>query len=123
MISFDNTENAFKGKSNGALRRSFWLFKLIGNPILVRMGGSLGPLGLKMGFKRLIKSTIFKQFVGGETIQECNETISQLAKYKIGTILDYSVEGKEREADFDACLNETLETITKAKKDPNIPFC
>jgi proline dehydrogenase len=123
MISFDNTENAFKSKTNPELRRSYWLFKLIGNPYLVKLGAGLGPLALKIGFKRLIRSTIFKQFVGGETIHDCSAAIMQLAKYHIGTILDYSVEGKESEKDFDHCLEETLQTIFKARDDRNIPFC
>ncbi len=123
MISFDNTENAFKAKSNSELNRSYWLFKLIGNPTLVKLGANFGPLALNFGFKGLIKSTIFKQFVGGETIHDCTVTIAELGKYNIGTILDYSVEGKESEADFEHCLNETLETIHKAKNDANIPFC
>jgi proline dehydrogenase len=37
--------------------------------------------------------------------------------------LDYSVEGKESEIDFDACSTETIATIAKAKNDKNIPFC
>jgi proline dehydrogenase len=78
---------------------------------------------LVLGFKGLIKSTIFKQFVGGETISECDKTIAELGKYNIGTILDYSVEGKESENDFDACCKETIETIHKAKDDKFIPFC
>ncbi len=123
MVSFDNTENAFKAKSNGDLNRSYWLFKLISNPLLVKAGAGLGPLALHLGFKPLLKSTIFKQFVGGENIQDCSNTIKQLANYKIGTILDYSVEGKESEADFENCFKETLETIHKAKNDPHIPFC
>ncbi|MES2680584.1 MAG: proline dehydrogenase family protein [Bacteroidota bacterium] len=123
MISFDNTENAFKGKTNAELSRSYWLFKLISNPALVKLGANFGPLALNFGFKGLIRNTIFKQFVGGETIHDCTAAIEGLAKYNIGTILDYSVEGKESEADFDHCLRETLETIGKAKKDKNIPFC
>jgi proline dehydrogenase len=123
MISFENTENAFKAKTNSELRRSYWLFKLIGNPLLVKLGAGFGPLGLRLGFKGLIKNTIFKQFVGGENINDCSETTTQLGKYHIGTILDYSVEGKESEQDFDNCLNETLDTIHKAKDDKNIPFC
>ncbi|MDO8998359.1 MAG: proline dehydrogenase family protein [Bacteroidota bacterium] len=123
MVSFDNTENAFKAKTNAELNRSYWLFKLISNPLLVKLGANFGPLALNIGFKGLIKNTIFKQFVGGETIHDCSLTISQLGKYNIGTILDYSVEGKESEVDFDNCLNETLETIKKAKNDPHIPFC
>ncbi|MDP3557656.1 MAG: proline dehydrogenase family protein [Bacteroidota bacterium] len=123
MVSFDNTENAFKAKTNAELNRSYWLFKLISNPLLVKLGANFGPLALNIGFKGLIKNTIFKQFVGGQTIHDCSLTISQLGKYNIGTILDYSVEGKESEVDFDNCLNETLETIKKAKNDPHIPFC
>lgn len=123
MISFENTENAFKAKSNSELNQSYWLFKLISNPSLVNIGAKLGPLALNIGFKTLIKNTIFKQFVGGETIHDCSVTINQLGKYNIGTILDYSVEGKESETDFDNCLKETLETIHKAKNDANIPFC
>ncbi len=122
MLSFDNTENAFKAKSDSDLDRSYWLFKMVGNPTLVKIGAYAAPIGLSIGFKTVIKNTIFKQFVGGETIHECNETIQDLGKYHIGTILDYSVEGKESENDFDACCNETIETIHKAKKDDHIPF-
>jgi len=123
MISFDNTENAFKAKSNKDLNRSYWLFKMVGNPALVKFGAKTAPIALNIGFKGIIKNTIFKQFVGGENINDCNQTIAELGKYNIGTILDYSVEGKESEADFDACCKETIETIHKAKNDKNIPFC
>lgn len=123
MVSFDNTENAFKAKSNSDLNRSYWLFKMVGNPTLVKFGAKTAPIGLALGFKGLIKNTIFKQFVGGETIYDCDKTIAELGKYNIGTILDYSVEGKESEMDFDACCEETTETIFKAKTDKHIPFC
>jgi proline dehydrogenase len=123
MVSFENTENAFRARTDSALNRSYWLFRLIGNPVLVNMGATLGPLALKLGMKPLIRSTIFRQFVGGETIHDCREVIRELGAYNIGTILDYSVEGKETEADFDHCVDETLETIALAKGDKNIPFC
>lgn len=123
MVSFDNTENAFKAKSNHDLNRSYWLFKMVGNPALVKISAKMAPIGLAMGFKGLIKATIFKQFVGGETINECDKTIEELGKYNIGTILDYSVEGKESETDFDACCKETIETIHKARNNQFVPFC
>lgn len=123
MVSFDNTENAFKAKSDADLNRSYWLFKLVGNPALVKFGAKTAPIALNIGFKGLIKNTIFKQFVGGENINDCDKTITELGRFNIGTILDYSVEGKESEADFDACCKETIETIHKAKNDKNIPFC
>ncbi len=125
MISFSDTEKAFISKTDADLIRSYRLFKIIGNPTIVKLGNIFTPLALslRLPIKGLIKKTIYKQFVGGETIDECDLTIKELAKYNIGTILDYSVEGKETEYDFDACRNETIATIRRAKNDAFIPFC
>lgn len=89
------------------------------------MGRTLTNIALAIRFpvSWIIKPTIFKQFVGGENIEECSRTIAQLGKYHVGTILDYSVEGKESEPDFDAGAKEIIATIARAKTDPNIPFC
>jgi proline dehydrogenase len=125
MLSFNNTEVAFSGKSNNDLNRSYWLFKMVSNSTFVNLGKSLTTFAIKtyLPIKGLIKATIFKQFCGGETIEECDKAIKELAKFRIGTILDYSVEGKESEKDFDACKTETIHTIEKAKTNFNIPFC
>src|SRR5882724_262089 len=125
MLSFNNTEVAFSGKSNNDLNRSYWLFKLVSNSSFVNIGKSLTTFAIKMRLpiKGMIKATIFKQFCGGENILECDRAIKELGKFHIGTILDYSVEGKETEKDFDACTAETIATIEKSKGDKNIPFC
>lgn len=125
MISFDDTEKAFISKNDADLTRSYRLFRIIGNPFVVKMGAIFTPIALqlRLPIKNIIKNTIYKQFVGGENIAECDKTIQELGKYNIGTILDYSVEGKETEYDFDACRNETIETIKRAKHDDKIPFC
>lgn len=125
MLSFDNTEIAFSGKTNKDLERSYWLFKLVSNSTFVSIGKSLTTFAIKtrLPIKSLIKATIFKQFCGGETIEECDHTIKELERFKIGTILDYSVEGKETEEDFDACASETIATITRARNSKSIPFC
>lgn len=124
-LSFENTAIAFKGKDDVALRRSYWLFKLIGNPSMVRIGGTLTNVALGIGFPIgwLIKNNIFAQFCGGETVEECKAASARLAEYGIGTILDYSVEGKEKESDFDATADEIIRTIDAAKGNPHIPFC
>jgi proline dehydrogenase len=124
-LSFENTAIAFKGKDDAALRRSYWLFKLIGNPSMVRIGGTLTNFALGIGFPIgwLIKNNIFAQFCGGETVEECKAASARLAEYGIGTILDYSVEGKEKESDFDATADEIIRTIDAAKGNPHIPFC
>lgn len=125
MISFDNTAVAFSGKTDKDLKRSYWLFRLIGNPSLVKIGSALTTFAIKthLPIRGIIKATIFRQFVGGETIEECNRTVEALGKYRVGTILDYSVEGKESETDFDACCKETIATIDRAKNEAHIPFC
>src|ERR1051326_3446282 len=125
MVSFDNTQVAFSGKSDKDLQRSYWLFKMIGSPLFVSIGKSLTTFALKLHLpiKGIIKATIFKQFVGGENISECAKTVEALGKYKVGTILDYSVEGKETEEDFDKGMEEIIATIERAKNDPDIPFC
>ncbi len=124
MLSFNNTQVAFSGKKQSDLNRSYWLFKMVSNSSFVNVGKSLTTFALKtnLPIRGMIKATIFKQFCGGETIEECDKTIEDLGKYSIGTILDYSVEGKETERDFDACTTETIATITKAKNNKTIPF-
>lgn len=124
MLSFDNTEIAFSSKSDRDLKRSYWLFKIIGSPVLVNIGSKLTPIAisLHLPIRGLIRATIFKQFVGGEDIKDCTDTINYLNKYGIGTILDYSVEGKTTESDFDNTMRETIATIERAKGDKSIPF-
>lgn len=124
-LSFDNTEIAFSSKTKSDLRRSYWLFKIIGYNWLVKMGPSLvnTAFALHLPIKGLIKATVFKQFCGGENMDDCNTTMQQLYNYGIGSILDYSVEGKEAEVEFEHTTEEIIQTIYKAKGNPQIPFC
>lgn len=125
IVSFENTEVAFAGKTNAELNRAFYMFKLIGSPALVKVGDVMVNAALKMGIPIgwAIKGNIFKHFCGGETIAECARATKILDQGKIGTILDYSVEGKESEEDFDATKEETLRTIRTAQNNEHIPFC
>lgn len=124
MISFDNTEIAFKSKSDKDLKKAYWLFKIVGNPSMVKMGKTMTNFSLKakLPIKGIIKNTIFHQFCGGETIPDCANTIKQLGDFGIGTILDYSIEGKTSEEDFDATVKEIVATIQEAKNSKHIPF-
>jgi proline dehydrogenase len=124
LVSFDDTQTAFAAKSDRDLRRAYWLFRLISYNWLVRLSPPFvnATLALHLPVKGIIRSTIFRHFCGGETIEDCERTIRMLGEYHIGTILDYSVEGKEREQDFDHGLEQTLATIRRAKGDPHIPF-
>ena len=123
-VSFENTEIAFKAKSTSDLQKSYWLFKLVGNNVLVKLGPTLLNVAffLRLPIKSIIKNTIFEQFCGGESIMDCEERIQSLAKYNVQTILDYSVEGESSKENFDLTANEIIKTIERAKGDENIPF-
>ncbi|MCX6275640.1 MAG: proline dehydrogenase family protein [Bacteroidetes bacterium] len=123
-ISFDNTAIAFASKSNNDLNRAYLLFKVISYNWLVKIAPVFvdTALALRLPVKGLIRATAFKHFCGGENIADCQHTIEALGKYNIGTILDYSVEGKETEDDFEHSLQETLSCIARAKGQKNIPF-
>src|SRR5437762_9619286 len=125
MVSFDNTEVAFASKSDEDLTRAYWLFKIISYNWLVKISPPFvkSAIALHLPIKGIVKATAFRQFCGGETIEECKKTIEELGQYHIGTILDYSVEGKETEEDFELGLKQTLSTIENAKGNKNIPFC
>jgi proline dehydrogenase len=122
--SFDNTEIAFSGKTNAELKRAYWLFKLIGNPALVVAGRIFTnvALTLRIPIGWALRGNIFKQFCGGETIVQCGRAVDSLGKFGIGTILDYSVEGKESEADFENTKAEIILTVQEAARQGSIPF-
>jgi len=123
-LSFENTEIAFRHSSNTGLKRAWWLFKFININFFVKVGPPVTNFALKihLPIKGIIRATIFKQFCGGETIAECDATIKNLAKGGVGTILDYSVEGEDKEHIFDQTRQEIIRTIERAKGDPAIPL-
>jgi proline dehydrogenase len=124
-VSFDNLKIAFASKSNSDLEKAYWLFKAMGSNFLVNNGPVLlnTALRLKLPVIPLIRPTLFRHFCGGETIEDCHKTITGLYSSGIGSVLDYSVEGEENEANFEITANELLATINRAKGDPAIPFC
>lgn len=125
LLDFDNTEIAFRNKSDGDLEWARWLFKMIGSNTLIKIGTPLTNLALRIGLpiQGLIKKTIYKQFCGGETILECAAAVEDLGKGNVTTILDYSVEGEDSEESFDACCQEVLSTVSYAKVNPLLSFC
>ena len=123
-ISFDNTENAFAYKSDKDLKGARLLFRTMGYPWFVQLGTRLTPFIMKTGLPvhGLIRKTIFRQFVGGETLEQTAEVGDILGKYGVDVILDYGVEGKEGEASFDHATDEFIRVIQYAATKGNIPF-
>jgi proline dehydrogenase len=124
-INIDNTEYAFAYKSDKELKQAHFLFSLMGRSWLVKTGTKLTPLVVRWNFpfvKPIIRSTIFKQFVGGETLEQNVVVADKLEKYGVQVILDYGVEGKEGEENFDHACDEFIRVINYAGTQPNIPF-
>ncbi len=123
-ISFDNTEFAFEYKSEKQLRKSRFLFSLMSKPWLVKLGTRLAPWSIRAGLpvKGLIRRTIFDQFVGGETLEETAVVAKRLGEFNVQVILDYGVEGKEGEDNFDHACEEFIRVINYAATQPNIPY-
>ncbi|MFM2224643.1 MAG: hypothetical protein RJA07_845 [Bacteroidota bacterium] len=123
MLSFDNTEIAFKIKDNLALQKSNWLFSIVNNPSLVKISTSLAQLSLDMHLpvKWIIKKTIFEQFCGGESLAESTPVVDQLQKLNVLSILDYAIEAKSGEQEFDHTLMELMNVVIYASQ-ANVPF-
>ncbi|WP_313807470.1 proline dehydrogenase family protein [Flavobacterium sp.] len=121
---FNNTEVAFALKNNRELNRAHFLFKMIGNPSLVKIGTSLTnfALNLHLPVEGIIRSTVFDHFCGGVSEEDCLKVVDKMYTKHVSSVLDYSVEGKEEEAQFDAALEMTLKTIDFAKAKEAIPF-
>lgn len=124
MLSFDNTEIAFNAKSTQALRKAKMLFSLVANPILVRVGKDITELFMDIQFpiKWLVKPTIFQHFCGGETLKECEPSVEKLADFGIKTILDFSVESKDKTFEIEAAIKEIIRSIRNASVKKDIPF-
>ena len=123
-LSLNNTQNAFAYKSNTDLNKAKWLFSVIQNPWIVSIGTRLTPMLMKSGLpiNGLIRSTIFNQFVGGETLAESARVTKMLGTYGVQVILDYGVEAKEGDASFDAVTEQFIAAIEFAATQDNVPF-
>jgi len=121
---FQNTQVAFALKSNAELNRAYFLFKLIANNALVKVGTAATQVALKLHLpvEGLIRATVFDHFCGGVSEQDCLPVVDKMYTKQVYSVLDYSVEGKEDEAHFDDALAMTLKIISFAKTRKALPF-
>ncbi len=124
-LSFDDTERAFAAKTNKELKKAHFIFSAMGKSWLVKLGLKFTPLAIRwcIPFTRpVIRKTIFQQFVGGETLEETKRVVDKLEKYNVQVILDYGVEGKEGEENFEHARDEFKKVIEYGATQANIPF-
>lgn len=121
---FNNTQVAFSLKSDAELDRAYFLFKMIGNQYLVQIATAVINFALKVHLpvEGLIRATVFDHFCGGVNINDCLPVVDKMFTKGVSSVLDFSVEGKEEEYQFDATLEMTLKTIEFAKERQAISF-
>ena len=121
---FNNTETAFALKSDTELDRAYFLFKMIDNQPLVRIGTAVTNFALKahLPVEGLIRATVFDHFCGGISEDDCLKVVDKMYTKGVSSVLDYSVEGKEDELCFDEAVEMTLKTIDFAQEKKSIPF-
>jgi proline dehydrogenase len=121
---FDNTEIAFALKNDAELERAYFLFKMISHQPLVRIGTAATNFALKtnLPIEGLIRSTVFDHFCGGVNEDDCVSVIEKMYDKGVSSVLDYSVEGKEDEADFDAAMEKVLKIIDFAHEKEAMPI-
>jgi proline dehydrogenase len=121
-LDFSDTALAFQHASPADLRRARLLFGVLASPALVAAGKSLSLWALKwrLPVKGLIRATVFRQFCGGETVAESRPAIQRLWNAKVGSILDYSVEGQTTDAAFDQTVEVALQTLALAAHEPGL---
>ncbi|RXR30122.1 proline dehydrogenase [Flavobacterium piscinae] len=121
---FDNTQIAFSLKSDTELDRAYFLFKMIDSEPLVRIGTAVTNFALKahLPVEGLIRASVFDHFCGGVSEDDCMPVMEKMFTKGVCSVLDYSVEGKEDEIEFDAAMKKTLKIIEFAKEKKAIPF-
>ena len=123
-LLFNNTEIAFKFKSDAEVERAYFLFKMIANEPLVRIGTAVTKFALNINLpvEGLIRSTVFDHFCGGVSEKDCMNTVDALYEANVYSVLDYSVEGKEDEKQFDKTVDKIVELTSFAQNKEAMPF-
>ncbi len=121
---FENTKIAFSLKKDSELERAYFLFKMIANQPLVRMGTAITNFALQANLpvEGLIRATVFDHFCGGISEDDCLPVIDKMYTKKVCSVLDYSVEGKENEVQFQATFKMTIKLLNFVKEKDAIPF-
>lgn len=124
MLDFTNTEIAFASKSDAELRSTKLLFEIMKNPSLVKIGKRMSQFAIAIRFPIgwAVKPTIYKHFVGGETLEKCAPCVANLMKYNVLSTLDYSAEGAEGEFFIKRTFDETMRSIENASRNKSIAY-
>lgn len=121
---FENTATAFSLKTDSELERAYFLFKMIANEPLVKIGTVMTNFAIKthLPVEGLIRATVFDHFCGGVNEEDCLPVVDRMWGKSVCSVLDYSVEGKEEEDPFDNATKTILKILDFVKEKEAIPF-
>ncbi len=121
---FEDTATAFALKSDTELERAYFLFKLIANEPLVKVGTAVTNFALKahLPVEGLIRATVFDHFCAGVSEEDSIETVDKLFSKNVHSIFDYSVEGKVEEYSFDQIRDRILNIFNYLTQREALPF-
>ncbi len=124
MLDFNNTQIAFASKSDGELRNAYLLFNVMKRPWIVKFGKWASNVAIKIHFpiNWIVKPTLYKQFVGGETLEETAKTVETLKRAGAYATLDYSAECEQTPEGNEAVYAETLRSIDNAAANKSIVY-
>ena len=121
---FEDTQTAFALKTDSELERAYFLFRLIANEPLVKIGTAVTNFAIKahLPVEGLIRATVFDHFCGGVSEDDCMPVVNKMWEKQVYSVLDYSVEGKESEDPLDKALAKNLELLEFVKEKKAMPF-
>ena len=121
---FENTATAFQLKTDSQLERAYFLFKMIANEPLVRIGTAVTNFAINahLPVDGLIRATVFDHFCGGVNEEDCLPVVDKMYGKCVSSVLDYSVEGKEGDDPLDNALAKILKILDFVKEKEAIPF-
>uniref|UniRef100_A0A8R1DN91 Proline dehydrogenase n=1 Tax=Caenorhabditis japonica TaxID=281687 RepID=A0A8R1DN91_CAEJA len=118
-LSFENTKEAFKSKSNADIIRALVVLKLCGVQTLVNQNqiilAAMRRILGKTVFRSTLKNTFYGHFVAGETEEEVRPVVQKLRNYGVKSILDYSVEA---DISTQEATNKTVKGASEATVKP-----
>ena len=119
---FEDTKTAFAYQSDSELKNTYLVFKAMSYPWLVNFGSKAAISALKMHLpiEPILKGTIYKHFCGGDSLEEVSKVVQRFEKYGISVILNFGVEGKHSEEEFDKTADAMQRTLDYAIQNRNI---
>ena len=123
-MDFQNTEIAYRLKSNRQLLKTLFIFRLISNTVLVSICTKIITWSLRFNLpiSEILDKTVFKQFCAGIDEKDSIKIVKKLKKLNVNSYMHYASEGIESEKDFDNNFKIIIRTIDITKKNTALPF-